>query len=434
MQRYLFGLACAVVVVLGVFLAADCGETGGIDGGGGSAGGGGSGGVAGAGGMPECESAEDCDDGNECTEDACNPSSGSCERTAIHDGVSCELELVFTAEQEDVLSLGEWGVYHMPDEHISYFRAYDTYHVWFTAARDAHHFISNDLLKMVPTETVDGTSVAFFGPSGDGFDAHYAGPGSVMHASNGQDLLMFYHGEDQSFEGPSGFGWFYSTIGLARSSDQGKTWVRMGAVITGMDPKPATPTRKANGAGLPCALVNEGDGFIYLYYIDWPTHQGPVADPDAIHVARSPISSDGVPGSWRKYFQGEFDEPGLSGNSDGVIRGPHSGALWSGFPSVSFNVFLDSYLAVFQAVDGFYYSTSRDRVNWGVGKKLLHFEEPTQAGDPWYAYPSLLSPSQPNDMSTDEVGYLYYGFGSFNAAHYMVRRPVDVRWVPVEAD
>jgi hypothetical protein len=83
MRRHLFIVVSAVVVVLGVFLAADCGETGRVNGTGGS------------GGTPECESAEDCDDKNECTTDVCDTPSGSCTNSAIQDRSPCGGENYF---------------------------------------------------------------------------------------------------------------------------------------------------------------------------------------------------------------------------------------------------------------------------------------------------------------------------------------------------
>ena len=150
--------------------------------------------------------------------------------------------------------------------------------------------------------------------------------------------------------------------------------------------------------GGPCALANGSDGFIYIYYLDWGRPLSPGAD--EIHLARSPVSSDGAPGSWYKYFQGSFDEPGIDGNSDPVIRGPSSTAFWAGFPSVSYNVSLDAYLAVFVSADGFYYSASSDLTNWTVGKKLLTRNETPNTAEPWLLYPSLRSPSQPTDSTT----------------------------------
>ena len=103
MRRHLFIVVSAMVVVLGVFFAADCGETGGtggtggpggaggVGGTGGIAGSGGSGGVGGGGtgGTPKCDSAADCDDKNECTTDVCDTRSGSCTNSVVQDGSPC---------------------------------------------------------------------------------------------------------------------------------------------------------------------------------------------------------------------------------------------------------------------------------------------------------------------------------------------------------
>ncbi len=437
-MRYLLGFFCVLALgIMGCSEKAGAGGSGGIGGAGGTggiAGTGGSGGFGGGGtgGTSECESAADCDDANECTDDLCTANQ-VCEYPAMRDGSSCaagtgmcrggvcrEPYIAFTGDQEDVIGAGQWGLHCIPDEHVSYYKTDDIYHLW---PGVAHHFTSADFNSWTPVNLEAGNSVPALTPSGEGFDRDYAGPGSVIRATDGQDLLMFYHGE---FQWPEGG--YYATIGLARSSDEGQTWQRLGPVITGRQPRPEPPPWPgAFGAGGPCALVDESDGLIYLYYLDWGQPLFPGAD--EIHLARSPISSDGAPGSWHKYFQGSFDEPGIDGNSDPVIRGPSSTAFWAGFPSVSYNVSLDAYLAVFVSADGFYYSISFDRINWTVGKKLLTRNETPNTGEPWYLYPSLLSPSQPTDGTTTETGYLYYGHGIYNVeCHHMVRRPVRVLW------
>jgi hypothetical protein len=366
-----------------------------------------------------------CDDHNECTEDMCNPLTGVCDSTPVEDGSpcaegtgTCEIStchrpyIGFTGNEEEVIGVGQWGLYCIPDEHVSYYKTNDIYHLW---PGVAHHFTSPDFNTWTPVNIVDGNSVPALTPSGEGFDRDYAGPGSVIRASNGQDLLMFYHGEYQWPEGG-----YYATIGVARSSDEGQTWERLGPAIEGRLPLPDPPPwYGAFGAGGPSAFVDESDGFIYLYYVDW---SAPAYYPSGtIHVARAPISSDGLPGSWRKYFQGDFDQDGLGGNSEHVIDG------W--FPSVGFNVSLNAYLAVFVSEDGFYYSTSSDRIHWTVGRKLLARQERPETGEPWLLYPSLLSPSQPTDSTTNATGYLYYGRGIYNVeCHHMVRRPVRVLW------
>jgi hypothetical protein len=337
--------------------------------------------------------------------------------------------ITFSGDQEDVLAVGEWGLYHTPDGHISYFLSINTFHIWFTAGAEGHHFTATDFSNPVPSETNGGLSVPIIGPSGVGFDSHYAGPGSVIYASNGQDLLMFYHAEDQQWDDLGGLASaYYGSIGLARSNDNGQTWMREGQIITGRDPKPGTPVRSANGAGVPCAFVDKNDGYIYIFYTDWPTHQGTATGPDEIHVARSLISDDGAPGTWKKYYQGSFTEPGIIGNSESVIRRANAEQLFAAFASISFNTSLGSYIAVMLSNNGFYYSTSLDKVNWKIPKRFFNFPVPhtnLMQGDPWYIYPTLLSPSENNDMTTAGTGYLYYAAGIFNVeAHHMVRRPV----------
>jgi hypothetical protein len=458
-MRYVltFWFAFALIFALMAGCTEDSGEggSGGAAGTGGSAGTGGmagtgglggTGGVGGTGGMPECESDEDCDDRNECAVDVCNMSQSVCEHTPVPDGSFCaegrgicrggvcdEPHITFTGPEENVIGLGQWGLYCVPDNPISYYKTDGTFHIWFTQG-EAHHFTSPDFNELTPATVVNGNSMPAFGPTGDGFDNGYAGPGSVIRASNGQDLLMFYNAEDHQWDEPAGFNAFYASVGLAHSSDEGQTWERLGAVITGRDPKPASPSRVANGAGGPSALVNESEGFIYLYYVDWPTLQGPATGLDEIHVARAPISSDGIPGSWMKYFQGRFSEPGLGGNSEGVIKGPSQEAFWAAFPGVSFNISLDAYLAVFVSADGFYVSTSLDGLKWSVGRMIFAATAPS-TGDPWYLYPSLLSPSQPTNATTTVTGYLYYGHGIYNVeCHHMVRRPVEVGWSTAAAN
>ncbi len=368
-----------------------------------------------------------CDDDDECTEDLCNPFNGKCHNAPLPNGTPCAdgtgicraalclraPQISFTGPEEDVIGLGQWGLWCVPDEHISYYKADDTFQLWFTQS-EAHHFTSPDFDVWTPATIVDGKSVPAFGPSGEGFDRDYAGPGSVIRASNGRDLLMFYHGEYQWPEGG-----YYATIGLGRSSDEGRTWERLGPVIEGRLPRPDPPPwYGAFGAGGPCAFVDESDGFIYLYYLDWGA---PVYRPSGIHLARAPISSDGLPGSWRKYFEGDFSQDGLGGNSDQVIGGA--------FPSVSYNVALDAYLAVFVTSHGFDYAMSTDRVHWTAQKRLLDRKEKPDPGEPWLLYPSLLSPSQATDSTTDATGYLYYGRGIYGVeCHHMVRRPVEIFW------
>ena len=112
-------------------------------------------------------------------------------------------------------------------------------------------------------------------PSGDGstacqdnFDADYAGANFVFTATNHENLLMIYHGETRTFgkaRKPDPPFPFYAQVGLARSADDGLTWTRLGAIISGSDPKPsALPKTFQTGVPEPGAII--AGNYIYVFY------------------------------------------------------------------------------------------------------------------------------------------------------------------------
>jgi hypothetical protein len=163
-----------------------------------------------------------------------------------------------------------------------------------------------------------------------------------------------------------------------------------------------------------------------MYYMEWFPDR-----PDQTYLARSPVSADMAPGSWAKYYDGDFSEPGLGGRGDPVINrpDPQDVTVWAGFASVSYNIFLQRYLAVFVTTPEFYYTASEDGIHWESARKLgmLAHSIPGYPDGTWYSYPSLLSLDQPNDGTTTERGYLYYSHGIQNVTpHFMERRAFQI--------
>ena len=340
-----------------------------------------------------------------------------------------------------VIPLNQYGLKFTPDEHLSYVRYADGSSRVFWAggtsagAGNSVAMVTTDFATFAPLVSKQGNAVSVFSPSGGGttaFDGDYAGPGTVMLAANGKDLLMFYHGENHFFNGVDyPFEPFYAAIGLARSTDNGVSWQRQGEIISGMTPYPTTtPPRNALGAANPSVIAV--NGFLYLYYIDIGFNSGP----DVIHVARSPISSDGAVGTWQKWYQGSFSQPGLGGLSS-PVQGqvpPGSLTISAGLCHVSFNTYLQKYLMVFQTADGFYYSTSPDLTTWTVQGRLVAFgadNDNLQTGQTFFDYPTLISPDQPSDQLTSQTAYLYYAKGVWNQVnHTMYRRAVNFGAAP----
>ena len=97
-------------------------------------------------------------------------------------------------------------------------------------------------------------------------------------------------------------------------------------------------------------------------------------------------------------------------------------------PSVSFNLFLQRYVAVVSTATTFYYTASEDGIHWEPGRDLGlgGSASPGYPAGNWIGYPSLLSLDQPSDGTTTGSGYLYYAHGTEGACHFMERRAFQI--------
>jgi len=177
---------------------------------------------------------------------------------------------------------------------------------------------------------------------------------------------MLYDAETRSFGSgpPNQHTPSWGVIGLARSSDNGATWTREGAVISGSDPKPDTNPSEATVFGViePGAIV--ANGYIYTFYSFFPLPSGPGRQQPSIQVARAPLSSDGSAGAWTKYYNGSFDsQPGLGGIGSPVVLAS-SGCSRPAQPWPALSTYLNEYMLFFVCDEGWFFSTSADLVNW----------------------------------------------------------------------
>ena len=335
---------------------------------------------------------------------------------------------------QDVIPPGSSGLQFTPDEHISFLRQSDGTYKLFAAggaAYGVYGFTTPDLLTLTSFKTSGGAPAGVFLPAGAGttaYDADYAGSGTVLTAANGSDLLMFYHAENHLFGGTDYPGSpFYASVGLARSSDGGMTWTREGAVITGADPQQPTQTPTGAGALTPTAI--ETGGYIYVLYreIDLQSHLSGLA------IARAPISSDGAPGSFEKYYAGAFTTAGLGGTPTilSIVLDPTNADLRQ--PHVSFNTYLNTFVMAIVGNGGIYVSTSPDLITWSNGMLVLAAPVPdstvTPGSSPFNWYPTIVSPG-PSDQLSGQTGFLYYAKSTGTGAqHMMYRQPYTMTGV-----
>ncbi|MDZ5623111.1 hypothetical protein SFC88_19890 [Nocardioides sp. HM23] len=139
-----------------------------------------------------------------------------------------------------------------------------------------------------------------------------------------QRWVAFYHAEGKG-PGSDDCDHYGDTtvwrMARAVTTNGGKTWRRPGypnnVVVAGVGATASTGVTNA-GTG---RVVKVGDYF----YMFFKTAHGPKPGPSGIQVARSPVSSEGAPGSWKKYFchpatilqpaYCAFDENGIGGKS-----------------------------------------------------------------------------------------------------------------------
>ena len=290
---------------------------------------------------------------------------------------------LFHAKNPDAM-----GMTTVPDMHTTFIRQADsTYRVWITG-----HFYSDsiygatglittkDFLTYKPVGNANVAQVVL-APScrpgsaacWDQYDADYAGADLVFPANNGKDLLMLYHGQSiyygvrapDEMNDPA-----WCVVGLARSSDNGVTWQRGGSVISGSDVKPDTvPAGGIMGAVEPGGIV--AGGYIYVFYAYFPTQGDSDSGPSMIQLARAPVSSDGAPGTWTKFYQGAFgSQPGLGGYGSQVVPTVFSDSR-PAQPWPVYSTYLNAYVLVFICEGGWYFSTSTDLVTWAAPKKFF---------------------------------------------------------------
>ncbi len=197
------------------------------------------------------------------------------------------------------------------------------------------------------------------------YDANYVGANSVIISSNGKDLLMFYEAGNKTI-GSSviSHGWEYNVMALARSTDNGVTWKREGVIISGTDSKPTEQTGTSQpGISEPGTVVV--NRYIYMFYQYVPNRASEPEEPSVIQVARAPVSGDGAPGTWTKYYRGSFSQPGIGGlGSTIVATGKRTGCTRPVQVWPAFSTYLNAYVLTFLCNEGWFFSTSTDLITW----------------------------------------------------------------------
>ncbi|MFJ6794936.1 RICIN domain-containing protein [Streptomyces sp. NPDC091268] len=124
---------------------------------------------------------------------------------------------------------------------------------------------------------------------------------------------------------PFGDSSHFDGIDYATSTDQGRTWSIKGHIITSpystaRGDTTAFPQQTYHyGDGDPRLFSDTASGYFYVFYgsriIDksggWKVFHA--------HVARAPISAKMAPGSWQKWYDGAWSQPGVGGRESNMV-------------------------------------------------------------------------------------------------------------------
>ena len=165
----------------------------------------------------------------------------------------------------------------------------------------------------------------------------YTGGGPIYTDPDTGNLLMFYHAENKTDAG------FWTTLGMARSTDRGDSWTDLGRIVTANLPFARDAATDLGGGAY--AIVN---GYFYVYFRDF----FPDGTQSFVSVARATYAnvleaaSMGEVVPWTKYYQGTWSEPGLGGRSTNMEESQQH-VSWR---SVAWNTFLNEWIMVAMAV------------------------------------------------------------------------------------
>ncbi|MEU0599842.1 RICIN domain-containing protein [Streptomyces sp. NPDC006393] len=165
---------------------------------------------------------------------------------------------------------------------------------------------------------------ATYAPAGSGYaQKNYCDLAGVWVDPDTGDWYGLVHNEFTPQ--PFGDGLHYDAIDYAVSKDQGRTWTIEDHVITSpystrRGDTTAFPQQTYHyGDGDPRLFVDTASGYFYVFYGSRIVEKGGGWKAFHAHVARAPISGKMAPGSWRKWYDGSWSQPGTGGEESNMV-------------------------------------------------------------------------------------------------------------------
>jgi len=347
---------------------------------------------------------------------------------------SGRLEVEAVGEQQILLTSGQHGLAYFPDEGICVINQQPL-----------------AFLMVAGTETwlMQGPSWAaakpvqkVLVPSVNGPDNSYAGIGAVHIDVEDKKIYAFYHAEDQKGyqKLDNGVPNFMASICLSEGALDGRKFEKRGPVLTTFQDKDPSAKQPQGVADVTVSPSPDGR-YLYAWYTDQSRDGNRGVQ---ICMARSRITDRGTPGSWKKWRNGQFSEPGLGGRETPVVSMRDANAdAWA--PNVVYVPECRRYIMVLNATvyadfkqgskpaGGIRLAHSVDGIHWSQPATLVAAFGIPMPGKECAIHPTFIV-SHATDKTVD--GTLLYGYSpkwghtAQEPPHHLASRTVRLKVVP----
>ncbi len=337
-----------------------------------------------------------------------------------------------TGPQKVIIPSGQHGLVGFPDEGITFL------------SRKPLSFL---LVAGVSTRLMQGSSLAtakpvaeVIAPAPGGPDNGYAGVSAAITDPNDGTIRAFYHAEDwEGYEklGLNGVNNFLASVCLATCPADGKVFTKQGPVITGPDAKDAS-SKHPQGIGTASVTVTPGGKYLLAWFTVYSPAPGRGSE---IGMARAAAASGGEAGSWWKWRDTDFSEPGIGGRGTPVISfRERKGAAMDA--SVVWVPECRRYVMVFTGVihgdtapdsdpqGGIWVTCSREGIAWSEPTRIVKGIGVPCTGRECTMHPSLVVNSATADTIDATLLYGYspsWGMTVEAPSHHLVGRTVGLK-------
>jgi hypothetical protein len=356
-----------------------------------------------------------------------------------------------------VLAHGAGGLTQFPETPITVLQTTPEYHVLISSG------LRTAFCKGPSMTTLTASSWALqpLPAGGKGYDQVSTHISSTWKDPGTGDIYAVFNANDSDdvkrIPGPGiGFRGRYFSAGLAKSTNGGLNFTKIGPILS--IPKNAT-ANDLQGDAFATVVMDPTSTYLYLYYGDMYNAQ--VRRGVQTCVARATVASKGLPGSWKKYYAGDFVTPGLSvidtndytgAETDAVVSHPGLDSGFNGdamYPHVVYSKKAECYImvyasntyseipeadsmGVFPPADrsGIWVSYSKDAVHWVGQYQLVKAISIDYPGREVALHPTIVvneDATTPNAIKAT----VYYGYSpkmwtGTPATQYLVSQSVDI--------